>query len=189
MIVRIRTSRGAKRFTLPENATMHQLQKEIEKAYNMTPDNQILSRTPWSNPDVMEFSPSQSLASLGVKHGDLLHLLLDNRALPRGLTFGKPKEQDEKEQEEEEQAKAEQGSQNKGPKFLPYVRWMARRQQACHCLRNDEFCPACLPPELPSYQPKAGFGHLDAAKRRAGSAGVPSFGQPIVWYVLFSPPP
>ena len=107
-ILRIETSRGRKRLTFDsDQVPFSQLQSEIESQYGVNPDEQILSRRPPSNPDFIEVSSNtNSLSQIGLKHGDLIYLVLGKNHLSNYL-------------QQEQEAKAAQTEQLKKNANVP----------------------------------------------------------------------
>ena len=76
MIIRVRHSAGTWRVQgVDESSTIAELKAKIEAEHGVAAPTQQLSRDPGGADPVGEADATASLASLGIKHGDMLHLL------------------------------------------------------------------------------------------------------------------
>ena len=75
MIVRVRHSAGTWRVPdLAESTTIGEFKQKIEVEHGISAATQQLSRDP-SGADLLDTDEAASLGALGIKHGDMLHLL------------------------------------------------------------------------------------------------------------------
>jgi hypothetical protein len=75
MLVRVRHSAGIWRVPdLADSTTIVQLKQKIEVEHGISAATQQLSRHP-SCSDLLDKDETASLGALGIRHGDMLHLL------------------------------------------------------------------------------------------------------------------
>ncbi|KAL3311569.1 Nuclear protein localization protein 4 [Cichlidogyrus casuarinus] len=79
MLIRVQTTSGMKRITVPDDAKLEEFRDLVSKSLNISSSNLKLSKNRSSN-DCINFNKSISLKKAGLNHGDILHLIgLDTR--------------------------------------------------------------------------------------------------------------
>lgn len=74
LVIRLRTGAGQSRFELPDTATYQDLQEKVQEKSGVAPSAQKIALDP-AGKQVLNGAPGALLTSMGVRRGDMLHLL------------------------------------------------------------------------------------------------------------------
>lgn len=170
MLIRFRTPQGMKRVELGDSATFGDLRAALEREVGIKPQDQLISTTPTHQPQIIEAPNQKSLADLGVRHGQMLHLIV-----PAGWTSSdKQATTSSSSSNGTKQAKAfstrtprsttlatsayvndpEARKKDQGPTFMPYQQWVLKRQ------KENANQPWNIDRTFPKFTPAKHSGHI-----------------------------
>ncbi|ETO26693.1 hypothetical protein RFI_10444 [Reticulomyxa filosa] len=140
-VIRVESSRGMFRAEFPSNqATFGELQQKIQDKFGIAPDLQVLSLTRPSQPQFVKSNSKDTLAKIGLQHGQVLYLILATNQSEAVST----KQKEEKEAEtDKDKPKAKSVTlktsewvndpkhrvEDTGPKHVPFHEWIEDRQK------------------------------------------------------------
>jgi len=125
-----------------EQTTFQHLQKKIQEKYGIPPELQVLSLTRINKPQFITANPSDSFSKMGLRHGQILYLILANNQ-STAVAEKQEKEHDHLLEHASEKSKNKSVTlqtsewvndpkhkvEDTGPKHIPFHEWIEDRQK------------------------------------------------------------